>query len=140
MCEQLLSDSRNNIPMDYKFLMCVGQPLMIQVDVDRFSNHTRQLYTTDWELLDVGFKFPRNPLAIDRPSTLDSALEIAAVLSRDFRICRVDLYLLPDKVIKAGEITFFPEGGGGSFDPLSADFALGEDINRILKKSPSMGV
>ena len=71
-------------------------PVMIQVDIDRFDKHTRQLYSTDWELLDVGLKYPRNPVAIDRPTTLDTALEVASALSHDFPICRVDLYLLPN--------------------------------------------
>ena len=137
ICEQLLLDSRNDIPLDYKFFMCRGQPLMIQVDIDRFNKHARQLYSTDWELLDVGFKFPRNPVAIDRPTTLDAALEVASALSHDFPICRVDLYLLPNDVIKAGEITFNPEGGGGNFSPVSADFSLGERMKRILDKSPN---
>ena len=137
ICEQLLLDSGNDIPMDYKFFLCRGQPLMIQVDIDRFDKHTRQLYSTDWELLDVGFKFPRNPVAIDRPTTLDAALEVASALSHDFPICRVDLYLLPNDVIKAGEITFNPEGGGGNFSPVSADFSLGERMKRILDTSPN---
>ena len=137
ICEQLLLDSKNKIPMDYKFFLCRGRPLMIQVDIDRFDKHTRQLYSTDWELLDVGFKFPRNPVAIDRPTTLDTALEAASALSHDFSICRVDLYLLSNDVIKAGEITFNPEGGGGNFSPVSADFSLGERMRRILNISPN---
>ena len=165
ICEQLLLDSGNDIPMDYKFFLCRGQPLMIQVDIDRFDKHTRQLYSvpirlmqthticsmlystfyavnlplvgvcvkrigmlysTDWELLDVGLKYPRNPVAIDRPTTLDTALEVASALSHDFPICRVDLYLLPNDIIKAGEIMFSPGGGGESFSPESVDFSLGE--------------
>ena len=136
ICERLMLDSRNEIPMDYKFFMCLGQPLMVQVNIDRFANHTEQLYSTDWELLEARLKFPRNPVPIDRPATLDTALELASALSHDFPICRVDLYLLPDDVIKAGEITFFPGGGGSKFTPKSADFSLGERMKRILDKSP----
>ena len=110
---------------------------MIQVDIDRFDKHTRQLYSTDWELLDVGLKYPRNPVAIDRPTTLDAALEVASALSHDFPICRVDLYLLPSDVIKAVEITFSPGGGGEFFLPESVDFSLGERMKRILDTSPN---
>ena len=137
ICEQLLLNSRNEIPMDYKFFMFLGQPLMIQVNINRFANHTEQLYSTDWELLEARLTFPRNPVPIDRPATLDTALELASALSSDFSICRVDLYLLPDDVIKAGEITFFPGGGGSKFTPKSADFSLGERMKRILDKSPN---
>ena len=140
ICEQLLLNSRNEIPMDYKFFMCLGQPLMIQVNINRFANHTEQLYSTDWELLEARLTFPRNPVPIDRPATLDTALELASALSSDFSICRVDLYLLPDDVIKAGEITFFPGGGGSKFTPKSADFSLGERMKRILDPSPDQDV
>ena len=140
ICEQLLLNSRNEIPMDYKFFMFLGQPLMIQVNINRFANHTEQLYSTDWELLEARLTFPRNPVPIDRPATLDTALELASALSSDFSICRVDLYLLPDDVIKAGEITFFPGGGGSKFTPKSADFSLGERMKRILDTSPDQDV
>ena len=130
--EPLLLDATGNIPMDYKFFMCSGKPLMIQVDMDRLTNHTRQLYSTNWELLDFGLKFPRSPTPIEKPEKLDAALDIAAALSRDFPLCRVDLYLLPDSVIKAGEVTFFPEGGGGAFSPSSADFEMGRKVKELL--------
>ena len=132
ICELLLVDSRGNIPMDCKFFMCMGKLLMIQVDLDRFGNHTRQFYSADWTLLDFGLKFPRNPTPIDKPKHLDDALDISAALSCEFPICRIDLYLLPDSVIKAGEITFFPEGGGGQFSPLSADFEIGRKVRNLL--------
>ena len=131
--EPLLLDATGDIPMDYKFFMCSGKPLMIQVDMGRLTNHTRQLYSEDWKLLDFGLKFPRNPVPIDRPNTLDAALDIAATLAEDFPLCRVDLYLLPNAVIKAGEITFFPEGGGGVFSPVSADFEIGRKIKNLFR-------
>ena len=133
ICEPLLLDSSGNIPMDYKFFMCRGQPFMIQVDLDRFTNHTRQLYSTDWELLNIGLEYPRNTAQISKPDNLGTALDIASAIARDFSICRVDLYLLPNNVIKAGEITFFPEGGGGRFSPSSADFEIGAKVKEILR-------
>ena len=132
ICEPLLLDSMNSIPKDYKFFMCLGEPLMVQVDIDRYTNHTRQLYSLNWELLDIEYKFPRNTVPLDRPHNLNAALEIASELSADFPICRVDLYLLSEDIIKAGEITFFPEGGTGNFSPRSADFELGRQVRSLL--------
>ena len=125
ICELLLRDESGNVPMDFKFFMVEGRPLVVQVDLDRFGNHTRQFYSPDWRLLDFSLKYPRNPVPLDRPTQLSAALDAASSLAREFPLCRVDLYLLPGGTIKAGEITFFPDGGTGLSSPASADFELG---------------
>lgn len=107
---------------------------MIQVDSDRFTNHVRQLYSKKWELLDFAIKFPRIPHPIDKPECLTEGLHIAQNLSSDFDFCRVDLYLLPNRVIKAGEITFFPEGGMGRFSPKHADFLVGKKMQNMIER------
>ena len=132
MCETLLLDSAGNIPMDFKFFTCSGNPFMVQVDMDRFGEHTQQYYSVDWTLLDFAQKYPRNPDPITKPGNLDAAIDVASDLSRDFTLCRVDLYMLPCGVIKAGEITFFPHGGAERFSPASADFELGRKIKALL--------
>ena len=132
--EPLFLDSNSNIPMDFKFFCVLGKPFMVQVDSNRFTNHTRQLYSTEWELLDFGVRFPRNPQALDKPECLTDALDIASDLSQDFPFCRVDLYLLPNKLIKVGEITFFPESGAGRFSPESADFSMGETLQTLFER------
>ena len=125
ICEPLLRDEAGNVPMDFKFFMIEGRPLVVQVDLDRFGNHTRQFYSPDWRLLDFAQVYPRNPVPLDRPAQLSAALDTASALAQGFPLCRVDLYLLPDAAIKAGEITFFPQGGARPFSPASADFELG---------------
>ena len=132
LCELLLLDSMGNIPMDYKFFMCMGNLLMIQVDLDRFRNHTRQFYSPDWRLMDFAQRYAHNPVPIDRPVQLSAALDTASALSQDFPLCRVDLYLLPEGAIKAGEITFFPHGGAWPFSPVSADFDIGKKVKDLL--------
>ena len=128
-----MSKERENV-MDYKFHCFHGKPFMVQVDLDRFTNHTRQLYSREWKLLDFVQKFPRNPDPVDKPECLTEALYIAQNLSSDFDFCRVDLYLLPNRVIKAGEITFFPEGGTGRFSPKRADFLVGEKMRSMVER------
>ena len=125
ICEPLLRDKAGNVPMDFKFFMVEGRPLMVQVDFDRFGNHTRQYYTPDWRLLDFAHVYPRNPDPLDRPVQLSVGLDTASALAKDFPLCRVDLYLLREGTIKAGEITFFPHGAAMPFSPASADFELG---------------
>ena len=125
ICEPVLRDETGSVPIDYKFFMIGGRPLVIQVDLDRFGNRTQQYYSPDWRLLDFTHGFPRNPFPLDRPVQMSAALDTASVLAQVFPLCRVDLYLLPEGAIKAGEITFFPHGGASPFSPPSADFELG---------------
>ena len=125
ICEPLLRDEAGNVPMDFKFLMVEGRPLVIQVDLDRLGSHTRQFYSLDWRLLEFAHVYPRNPVPLARPTHVSTALEVASAIAENFPLSRVDLYLLPGGVIKAGEITFFHHGGAAPFSPPSADFELG---------------
>ena len=135
ICEPLLRDEAGNVvPMDFKFFIIEGRPLVIQVDLDRFGNHTQQFYSLEWRLLHFSLHYPRNPIPLERPAQLSAALDTASALAQHFPLCRVDLYLLPQGTIKAGEITFFPGGGEESTSPPSADFELGR-LARDLQES-----
>ncbi len=131
MHEELLLDDDGNIPMDYKFFCFRGQPFLIQVDLGRFVDHTRQLYSTTWDLHDFGLKFPRNPEPLARPHQLERALSIASDLSCNFAFCRVDFFFLGNDEMRVGEITFFPGSGGEKFTPSEADFRMGEKMRRL---------
>ena len=48
--EKLLLDRNGNIPFDYKIHCFHGQSRIIQVDLDRFIDHKRNLYDTEWRL------------------------------------------------------------------------------------------
>ena len=133
ICEPLLRDKTGNVPMDFKFFMVGGRPLMVQVDLDRFGNHTRQFYSPGWQLLDFAQVYPRNPVPLARPAQFSGALDTASALAQGFPLCRVDLYLLPEGAIKAGEVTFFPHGGAWPFMPASADFELGRMARCLLR-------
>jgi len=47
---------------------------MIQVDLDRYERHTRTLYTSDWERLEVEFKRPAG-IDVERPAALHEMLD-----------------------------------------------------------------
>ena len=49
---------------DYKVHCFSGRPLIIQVDMDRFTCHTRNLYTAEWEYIDLSILYPTNPSKI----------------------------------------------------------------------------
>jgi hypothetical protein len=88
--EPLVFDNTN--VEDYKIHCYKGNPRFIQVDIDRFTNHTRQFYNTAWEALDFELLFPKSAKKIVRPNNLDEMLLVSRALSKHFSLIRVDLY------------------------------------------------
>ena len=126
---------RNGLPVeDFKFFMIGDRPVMILFARDRHTDQTDQFYSPDWELLDFRRAHPRRPEPYPRPALLDAMLEAASDLARPFPLCRIDLYLLPDGVIKAGEITFFPDEGIVPFTPPEADFEMGRIARALIAR------
>lgn len=88
---------------DYKIFCVLGTPKAIQVDIGRFTHHTRCLYSPKWELLPYSLGFPIGP-DVDKPETLDEMLRVASGLASGFNFVRVDLYTDGQKVY-VGELT-----------------------------------
>jgi TupA-like ATPgrasp len=112
-----------NVP-DYKFLCFNGEPLLIQVDVDRYVHHTRAFFDPEWNLLPLAYSRPRCERPPARPPQLGEMLEVARGLARNVPFVRVDLYVVDGRVI-FGEMTWSPEAGRGRFEPESYDRLLG---------------
>jgi len=96
---------------------------MIQVDSDRFNTHTRNFYDTNWNRLPITFGYPSKPEDDEVPARLDELLHVASQLSAPLDFVRVDLYA-SDTRIKAGELTFCPEGANKLLRPPLADITL----------------
>ena len=126
VCERLLVDEIGELPLDYKVFCFNGCPKLIQVDVDRFGNHTRAFYDTDWVKQDFQLLYNAPSVPIKRPGRLEEMLEGACALSAGIPFVRVDFYALPE--IFFGEMTFYPENGLGPFRPLCWDTRLGNLI------------
>ena len=122
LVEELLGEP-GHPPTDYKFFVFDGVPAMIQVDLDRFTDHERSLYTPDWRLLDVTLG-PHANRPVPRPGLLPEMLDAAAKLATGFDFMRIDLYALPDGVA-FGEYTPYPVSGLQRFVPAAHDYELG---------------
>ena len=111
---------------DYKVFCLHGQPFIVQVDFDRHTRHSQNLYTTAWELLPFAMSSPMGP-GKSKPANLNELISIAAKLSDEFNLIRIDLYT-DEQTILVGEITNCHQAGRGRFLP-----AEGEQImSRIL--------
>lgn len=122
--EEFLDDNSGNSPPDFKFFCFDGNPRLIQLDVDRFTDHKRMMYDNSWCPLEFAFQYDRPAYFPDRPHRLDEMLSIAGRLSTGHDFVRVDLYLVNDRIY-FGEMTHYPENGFGKFAPSEYDKIIG---------------
>ena len=116
-----------NAPDDYKF-HCFGKAkskhIYIQVDTERFTNHTRTIFDLKWQKMDFEFCYQMPSYVPQQPKNFALMLQIAKALSQDLNV-RVDLYNPCDCVI-VGELTFTHGGGTEKFNPPKWDKRFGE--------------
>ena len=117
IAEKYMTDESGVELKDYKVFCFGGVPKIIQVDFGRFTEHKRNLYTTDWKLIDAMIGYPSNPeINIPKPKKLDLMLELAGKLSKDLIHARVDFYSVDEKLY-FGEITLYHGSGLEKFSP-----------------------
>lgn len=124
--EPLLTDAHGKVPIDYKF-HCFdrGNQIIIQTDMDRFGNHSRDFYDPHWQPIEMQLKFPRSGSVIPKPDALVHMLRVAKKLADDYDYIRVDLYSFEGKVL-FGELTFVPGNACEKVYPTQWDQQLGE--------------
>jgi hypothetical protein len=128
ICERYLSDDSGTL-RDYKFFCFGGEPLLAQVDVDRYTTHRRGLYRPDWTEVDATYnRYPKLLSPVPKPENLDEMLACSRELSRGLRFVRIDFYQWNGRTI-FGEITFHPAGGLGEFSPDSYNYEFGDLID-----------
>jgi len=133
--EKLLTDTNGQIPFDYKLHYFDGKFEFLQVDIDRFILHKRNIYDKDWNLLPFtwsildknGFPVWNNGIDIERPKNLDLLISLGEKLAQPFPYVRVDFYLL-DNEIYFGELTFHHGGGFEHFTPYEWDYYFGKKL------------
>jgi len=129
LIEELISTTSPHGLVDYKFFCFDGDPQIVQVNIDRFSNFSLKFMDLDWKDLQISLEhYPHSNKEIPKPGNLQSMREIAATLSSGLKFCRVDLYDVDGKII-FGEMTFTPNAGVKKFDPPEFDRRLGDLID-----------
>ena len=114
--------------IDYKFHCMNGVPYFVLVcsnrivDGDNKMRVTLDVFNRKWEpifeLVPSYLEVPGNG-KMKKPKNIDKMVEIARILSEDFKFVRVDLYELDDKIY-FGELTFTP--GCGVFPYFTDEF------------------
>lgn len=126
IAEKYMTDESGTQLKDYKIYNFNGEPQIIQVDYNRFTNYMRNLYTTQWDYIDAQIQYPSNPdYVIKKPEALNGMLAAAKRLSENIPFIRSDFYCIDDQIY-FGELTFYPEGGFGRFIPEQLGIEMGE--------------
>lgn len=128
--EKLLQDSAGDC-RDYKFYCRNGEPMFIQVDRTRFSDHRGDVYDMEWNRIPLTWGIDNFSQPMERPGHLEEMLELSRRLSKDFPFVRVDLYC-PDDQIFFGELTFTPGDGLQPVEPFESNVLLGRVIDTSL--------
>jgi hypothetical protein len=123
--EKLLLTKDGSIPNDYKFHVFKNGPTIIQVDLDRMTDHKRAFYNEAWEELDYTLGFKRNTKKVVKPINLKEMIGVAKKLAENFSYVRVDLYNI-DGQIYFGELTFTHGSGFEKFTPDNIDYEWGK--------------
>ena len=133
ICEQYLANENESALIDYKYHCFHGVPKHIQIDRDRFINHTLNFYDLQWKRQPFGLWYPQSPIDLPKPQNLELMTEFARKLSSDFPFVRVDFYNVRGRIY-FGEMTFYPCNGLGVLDPQEKDFEFGSWI-RVKRES-----
>ncbi len=129
IAEKYMVDESGYELKDYKIFNFDGKPRVIEVDFDRFENHMRNLYTTDWELIQGEIEYRSNPQReFAKPECLEEMLQLASKLTAQMPHVRSDFYCINNRVY-FGELTFFHGSGYEEFRPE----VLGEQFGTWLK-------
>lgn len=128
IAEKYIVDESGIELKDYKVFVFEGKAKIIQVDYDRFIDHKRNLYTLNWEHIDLAIEYPTDPRRkIEKPKQLCKMLEIAEQVAVGIPHVRVDFYSVGDKIY-FGEMTFYHESGLGVFEPEEWNNSFGKWI------------
>jgi hypothetical protein len=127
VCEKMMTNQDGSTIVDYKIYCFNGVPKFIHTDKDKYKNHTLDFYDLEWNRLPFGLLFPKSKEGMPKPKTLPKMLELVAILSKEFKFVRVDLYEISGKIY-FGELTFYPCNGFGNFYPSYMDYEMGKLI------------
>ena len=130
--EKYMNDSSGDL-RDYKVNCFNGKPKCIWMDIDRHSNHKRNLNDLNWKQLPykVNLHYATFP-SPKKPRCLKELVKLASILSKGFSYVRVDFYIINEKIY-FGEMTFYSEGGLADIIPSSFEKRL-----RSLIKFPKL--
>lgn len=128
--EKYIGDGVNDIK-DYKITCFNGEPKILQVMSDRYYGKLRFNYY-DINFNKLGYSRADHPANYNipdkKPKKFDEMVEYAKVLSKDFKLVRVDFYEVGNEVY-LGELTFTPGAGLFRYTKPGVDKIIGDMLD-----------
>jgi len=96
--EKYMDDGTGDL-RDYKITCFNGKPEFLWIDINRHSEHKRNLYDLKGNQLPYEFntKYKSIPLS-EKPKQLRQLLKLASILSKNFLFARIDFYLVDQRI------------------------------------------
>lgn len=134
LVEEYLEDQPGSL-RDFKVFCFNGKAKFIEVDIDRFTNHQRCFYDSNWIKQSFTIRCPQYQEEVDRPLVLGEMLRQSEKLAGAYPFIRIDWYILGNNKLVLGELTFYPASGAREFDPPEWDRKLGNliDLSDVCK-------
>ena len=130
-------ENRDGQLQDFKFYCFNGKIEFIEVDFDRFFDHTMNFYSPNWSLLNITKgNYQNYSKNFDKPLNFEMMKDKVEKIAEDFQFARIDFYNVDGKIY-FGEITLTPAGGLTPFNPIEKDLEYAKKIkipNIISKK------
>lgn len=126
LAEKYMQDGESDDLRDYKFQCFSGKPYSCRIDIGRFTDHRRNVYDMEWNLLPwQKGHYKNSDVPVEKPKGFDEMVEVVKKLSDGLRQVRVDLYNINGHIY-FGELTFTNGGGYEVFVPEEYDRFLGD--------------
>ena len=128
IAEEMIGDGKSDLD-DYKFYCFNGKAEVILLCTERSREVKMDFFDADWNHLPFTRSHPNAAHEIKKPENFDKMIakvnKLASSIEAPF--VRVDMYDNEGRIY-FGEITFYPGGGMGAFQPEEWDYRLGEMI------------
>lgn len=131
IAEKYMEDAQSGDLKDYKFFCFNGEPKMLFIASDRANSNEEtkfDFYDIHYNHLDFTNGHPNASKPPQKPIQFDEMINLAAKLSQNIPLLRVDFYEISGKVY-FGELTFSHWSGFVPFNPETWDKNLGDWIN-----------
>lgn len=130
ICEKYMEDESKFELKDYKVMVFNGKARYARVYFNRFKKSGLNInwYDLNWNFCNIRMvEPPDRSVRHKKPKCFKEMIELSENLAKNLTFARIDWYVINQKLY-FGEITLYPDGGFGDFEPKEYEDILGNYI------------